>query len=320
MLPSQTQLWLLFSYSLAYIIANLHYVFGFRARQYSLQYPSASIGCTRAYSVGLPICRSPYMSTSDWQDRSLGQTGFATLFGESPSKGRNSFTFNGSIRGKNITPGGYFAFLPTSADNQTPTTSSGAFPEIESLEDEVKEDEITKEEEIEENKRKEDRRKRREKERELASLGEFEWVRSGGMLRDAEGRRDKVRTEEIKAEIRLQERERLLAARWETYESKWRVLLASRDPVSFKDIPWPLPSPPSTVKELTYAQLSEFLLESLEARTNMVTKRERIRSSMLRWHPDKISSVLSRVIEEDKIAVREGLGVVMMALKRMKEN
>lgn len=259
------------------------------------------------------------MSTSGWQDRSLGQSGFATLFGESPSKGRNSLSFTGSIRSKNTTAGGYFAFPPISPASQESTASGDALPDVGSLKDELKDDEITKEEEEEENRRKEERRKRREKERELASLGEFEWVRSGGVLRDAEGRRDKVRTEEIKTEIRLQEKEKLLAARWEAYESKWRTLLAGHNPITFKDIPWPLPSPPATAKELAYESISEFLAESLEVRTTTVTRRERIRSSMLRWHPDKISSVLSWVIEEDKIPVREGLGMVMMALKRMKE-
>ncbi|KAF7984431.1 hypothetical protein HWV62_14500 [Athelia sp. TMB] len=274
------------------------------------------------------------MSTSGWHDRSLGRSGFATLFGESPTKGRSSFSLTGSIRGTSVTTGGYFAFPPvsdggtgtpaaviTEEPSQASKSSFGdALPGIGSLKDEMTEEAITQEEEAEENRRKEERRKRREKESELASQGEFEWVRSGGVLRDAEGRRDKVRTEAIKAEIRLQEREKNLAKRWDAYESKWRTLLASNDAVSFKDIPWPLPLPPTTVKELTFEDVSRFLLESLEARTNTVTRRERIRSSMLRWHPDKISSVLSRVIEEDRIAVREGLGMVMMALKRMKEN
>lgn len=233
------------------------------------------------------------------------------------------------------TAGGYFAFPPIFVDGDTGTShmdereqgqthrrrSCDAPRENASVDDElVKDDEMTKEEEEEEKRREAEGRKRREKARELASLGEFEWVRSGGVLRDAEGRRDKVRTENIKQEIRLQEKEKLLTERWEAYEARWRALLLSDERVSFKEIPWPLQSTPQTAKELTFAAISEFLLEPLTVRSNTVTRRERIRTSLLRWHPDKMSSVLSRVTEDDRISVREGLGVVMMSLKRMKDN
>jgi len=164
-----------------------------------------------------------------------------------------------------------------------------------------------------------ERRKRQEKEREMATLGEFEWVRSGGVLRDALGRRDKARTESIRQEIRLQERERLLMDRWETYERKWRALLAADDPVTFKDIPWPTPECPSSVEELSAAGIADFFLEPLEVRTNKTSRRDRIRASLLRWHPDKISSVLSRVVLDDADKVREGVNAVFIILKRMKE-
>lgn len=164
------------------------------------------------------------------------------------------------------------------------------------------------------------RRKRREKEQEMAALGEFEWVRSGGVLRDAYGRTDKVRTGAIRQEIRLQEREKLLTDMWENYERKWRALLAVDDPVSFKEIPWPVPVCPSSVDDLNTEVISDFLLEPLEVRANTVTRRERIRSSLLRWHPDKISTVLGRVVLDDFESVREGVNVVFMSLKRMKEH
>lgn len=80
----------------------------------------------------------------------------------------------------------------------------------------------------------EEKRRRMDKEHEIATEGEFEWVRSGGVLRDTQGRRDKVRTESIKQEIRLREREKRLTDQWDSYEQKWHTLLASRTPVSFK--------------------------------------------------------------------------------------
>ena len=178
----------------------------------------------------------------------------------------------------------------------------------------------TAEENVEEQRRVDERRKRLEKEREVATIGEFEWVRSGGVLRDAQGRRDKVRTESIRQEIRLQEREKVLTERWGDYEELWRVLLMEDSPIFFKDMPWPLPTCPSGVDDLTFAAISDFLLEPLQVRTNIITKRERIRSSLLRWHPDKMSSILCRVVDEDVDIVREGIGAVFMCLKRMKEN
>lgn len=165
----------------------------------------------------------------------------------------------------------------------------------------------------------EERRRRMDKEHEIATEGEFEWVRSGGMLRDTQGRRDKVRTESIKQEIRLREREKRLTDQWDSYEQKWHTLLASRTPVSFKDIPWPLPTCPSSIEDLSFSAISDFLLEPLEVRKNNVTRQERIRTSLLRWHPDRISNVLERVVKDDVHIVREGIGAVFVSLKRMKD-
>lgn len=226
---------------------------------------------------------------------------------------------------------GYFAFPPPSPiiNAQTDEKKEDGFGKIQyprsdqtpNTKDHGTSDrENTMESDAVEMRLKADRQKRLDKEREMATQGEFEWVRSGGVLRDASGRRDKVRTESIREEIRLQEREKLLMDRWATYERKWHALLEADTPISFKDIPWPLATCPSTVDDLTSSAISDFLLEPLQVRTNTVSRRERIRTSMLRWHPDKISDVLGRVIEDDERAVREGIGAVFVSLKRMKEN
>ncbi|KII84618.1 hypothetical protein PLICRDRAFT_45998 [Plicaturopsis crispa FD-325 SS-3] len=155
----------------------------------------------------------------------------------------------------------------------------------------------------------------REKEIEIASAGEIEWVRSGGVLRDAQGRRDKVRTAQILAEIRLVEEEQRLTAVWEEHERRWRTLLASHDDVlTFRDIPWPLHPPPSSPADLVPAKITEFLLAPLRVRSCTVSKRDRLRTAMLRWHPDKITPLLSdRVAEDDAGAVRDGINVVFNA-------
>lgn len=156
-------------------------------------------------------------------------------------------------------------------------------------------------------------------ERAEALIGEMDWVRKGGSLRDATGRRDMARTEQLRAEVRILDEETRLMKLWDGYETRWRALLARMDPVTFADVPWPLPVTPRTVDELVPATVEEFLLGSLRVRKNTVTRRERIRASLLRWHPDKVSALMSRVVEDDRAAVREGIHTVFRHLKAMQD-
>jgi hypothetical protein len=160
------------------------------------------------------------------------------------------------------------------------------------------------------------------KERELIEMNEIEWVRGGGVLRDGRGRRDKARTERIRAELKLQEEEKEKMGRWRDYEGRWKVLVTSDKAISFTDVPWPLRTAPSSrdTGAFTLPAISEFLFESLSVRSNTLTKKSRIRSSILRWHPDKSSSIISRVVAEDADAVREGIHAVFHCLKRLQDN
>jgi len=184
----------------------------------------------------------------------------------------------------------------------------------------------------------EERCKQLKIEDEIATQGEWEWVkyvcssipvcytlsnsslfRSGGVLRDIQGRRDRARTERIRAEICLQMEEQLLLNQWKTYEQGWRTLFASDGSLTFHDIPWPLESAPSDVAQLTPAAISKFIFATLRVRRNKVTQRERIRASLLRWHPDKLAAVLPRVIESDQEAVLEGVGAVFRCLNKLQQ-
>jgi hypothetical protein len=107
--------------------------------------------------------------------------------------------------------------------------------------------------------------------------------------------------------------------RWEAYEERWRGLLASNGPVTFNDVPWPLQSPPDDVQQLTQAAISDFLLASLRVRKNRVTQKERVCGSLLRWHPDKLASVLGRVVKSEVDTVHEGVGAVFMCLKALQD-
>ncbi|TFK89660.1 hypothetical protein K466DRAFT_465961, partial [Polyporus arcularius HHB13444] len=154
------------------------------------------------------------------------------------------------------------------------------------------------------------RRKRLEQERALALEGELYWVSMGGSIRDVYGRKDKARTEELRAEVRIRKEERKLLDRWDAYETRWRALLAATTPIAFSDIPWPVDPPPTCIDALTPDAIAEFLFAPLRVRANTVAKRDRIRASLLRWHPDKLSAVAARTIEEDAESVRVGINTV----------
>jgi hypothetical protein len=164
------------------------------------------------------------------------------------------------------------------------------------------------------------RQKRLEQARATALQGEIEWVRSGGMLRDSQGHRDYVRTEEIRKELRLQAQEKIWIEQWEFYERRWRSLFSSTGPVAFLDIPWPMQVAPSSVDEINSQAITTFLLDPLRVRTNTTTQRDRVRASLLRWHPDKMSSIMGRVVEEDVQVVRDGVNAVFVILKQIQDN
>ncbi|KAJ3566696.1 hypothetical protein NP233_g6844 [Leucocoprinus birnbaumii] len=171
--------------------------------------------------------------------------------------------------------------------------------------------------------------RRRELEAEEARKGEEDWVRSGGVLRDAEGRRDWARTQAVREELKLRELEAQIMERWNTYEQRWAKVLArvkadtdDSNPdtlLRFGDIPWPLKvsAREVSVDDITTQGIEDFLLESLTVRGNKLTKKERVRSSLLRWHPDKLGNILQRIDAEDVEAVRDGLKVVMECLQRL---
>ncbi|KAI0072085.1 hypothetical protein K474DRAFT_1629580 [Panus rudis PR-1116 ss-1] len=166
------------------------------------------------------------------------------------------------------------------------------------------------------------RRKRIEREREEIFKSELAWVRSGGVLRDALGRRDKARTEFMRAEIKRLDAEAAILHRWNTYEQRWRDLSSSSfsdQPVTWDDIPWPVNDPPQTLEDLQHDAIESFIFATFAVRGAEGTRRDRIRSSLLRWHPDKVSLLLSRVVEEDRSRVAEGVNAVFRCLKALQD-
>ena len=113
--------------------------------------------------------------------------------------------------------------------------------------------------------------------------------------------------------------------RWrQAYDDRWAKLL-ERLPegfetvsLAFEDIPWPVSEQPSrvSIETLSKESVSSFLLSiPLDAE---VLSKDIIRSSLLRFHPDKFTSrVLSRVRTDDVERTREAANIVVRILNDM---
>ncbi|KAI0268687.1 hypothetical protein BC834DRAFT_800662, partial [Gloeopeniophorella convolvens] len=120
-------------------------------------------------------------------------------------------------------------------------------------------------------------------------------------------------------------RARALAEAWRVYEARWAVLSRAHSQrgfglhsaLAFDRIPWPVMDPPRHPSELRVEAIRKFLLSS--AHSPDVPPRDRIRAALRRWHPDKFTRVLSLVIESDREAVVEGMGIVARCLNELLE-
>ncbi|KAF9493089.1 hypothetical protein BDN71DRAFT_1450803 [Pleurotus eryngii] len=265
---------------------------------------------------------------SSWQRQSA-------LFGStsSPSTSSKRRQITDEALGSSL---GYFAFLPQSDPRPPPTPSApntDAMPATETAErlDSTRPPETPEgcSESDQQERGTSSHTARLEREQAEATQGEFDWVRSGGILRDARGRRDKVRTEAIRTEIRRRDEEDGIMRTWNAYEERWRRLTRpgtgtdQHMAIRFRDIPWPQGSAADkepgvgTVEELDVESMQRFFLATLRVRTNKMTRKELVRAAWLRWHPDKLVSVLARVVPEDVGLVQEGVGLVMVCLKAL---
>lgn len=207
----------------------------------------------------------------------------------------------------------------------------------------------------------------REREAAEAVRGEEAWVLAGGVLRDAQGKRDSARTAAVRQaalkRLRQEERERVKKQRWAAYEAQWGAV--ARMPVGtvrFADMPWPVhavetededdgegdmkhgesrPTMPGLFgtqgtpagwgghavrsEDVTEAAVEQFMRSAAEyaapTSTDKVASdhalRDRVRRGLLRWHPDKLVSVLKRVDPEDSEAVERAARIVFSALQGM---
>jgi hypothetical protein len=168
-------------------------------------------------------------------------------------------------------------------------------------------------------------------------------------MKAEKARLEKAAEERKKQKKRERESQREQNARAE-YDRKWKVLL---DPnaqhassLSFGDIPWPLFVPmtqsdtthsdPSsiTLEHFTATAISAFLIPisttyalARDAGVSLLIhdndkkeKKEKLRETMLRFHPDKFEGrVMRKIIETDKDRVREAVGQVARVLNTLME-
>ena len=144
---------------------------------------------------------------------------------------------------------------------------------------------------------------------------------------------ERLREEERRRQERTRRRAREVASAWRTYEARW-ALLSQRQPelgllsaLTFERIPWPVVADAPLLDSgtsrkrpeslLRHEAIREFLLSL--AHSPDISSKDRIRAALRRWHPDKFARVLSQVIESDRDAVAEGMGIVVRCLNDMLE-
>lgn len=121
-----------------------------------------------------------------------------------------------------------------------------------------------------------------------------------------------------------------LEAQFELYEKKWEVLRSGVDTdgakihlILFSQIPWPVVNiTPTNPSQIRPEHIQEFLTHPLRekyyASEKRKTTRMKARDELLKWHSDKFDQfVLSKVYEEDKLAVSEAVGMIIRVLTKM---
>ncbi|KIJ67922.1 hypothetical protein HYDPIDRAFT_126431 [Hydnomerulius pinastri MD-312] len=126
--------------------------------------------------------------------------------------------------------------------------------------------------------------------------------------KNAERAKEKVRREQARLE-------RAIIEAWNSYESRWAAVSGSSEALSFHDIPWPLLTFPQRVADITAENTTNFILHPIHSSSQ--SRRERIRTALLRWHPDRFRRILHRVVESDKSAVEEGVGIIARCLNEL---
>ncbi|THH18770.1 hypothetical protein EW146_g2270 [Bondarzewia mesenterica] len=144
--------------------------------------------------------------------------------------------------------------------------------------------------------------------------------------REPEKRQKAIKQEERKQEEKQrarteakQDQTACMKKAWTAYETRWQVIVASRaqSPLSFSSIAWPMCKAPEHASDITESRVRRFFLS--RAHSVGVSRKDRIRAALRRWHPDKFNVVLSRVDSVDRMDVERGAVLVARLLNDMLE-
>ncbi|KAH9833468.1 uncharacterized protein C8Q71DRAFT_773611 [Rhodofomes roseus] len=145
-------------------------------------------------------------------------------------------------------------------------------------------------------------------------------------IRDETKRMEREEEEGRRRRRRSKERRRAVEAR-EWYDARWKELLGpsagTESSLHFADIPWPVHPPELssrrarglTMDDLTTEAISAFLLTQDDSEAGKKERKEKLRETMLRFHPDKFEGrILKLVVEVEREPVMEAVGIVVRSV------
>lgn len=136
------------------------------------------------------------------------------------------------------------------------------------------------------------------------------------LAREKEKRRNQTEIREKERDGRAK-LDKLIFNACAKYESRWSSLTSSTESLDFKTIPWPLIIPPKSTADITQDAVVAFLFSKHHSQEQ--SRKERIRSAQLRWHPDRFRRFIGRVSETEKANVEEGVNIVAWILNELME-
>ncbi len=137
--------------------------------------------------------------------------------------------------------------------------------------------------------------------------------------------RRKAVEEERERERKKQQHERAHRAdlekrKWKEYEDRWTRITSAEgnsETLTFATMPWPMVFSPKDVDDIRPARIAMFILSSQHSEG--LSMKDRVKSALRRWHPDRFGRIIARVSDEDKGKVEEGAGIVARCLSNLLE-
>jgi hypothetical protein len=163
----------------------------------------------------------------------------------------------------------------------------------------------------------------RDRKRNAAAIQEQQRQRAAHAAAKAEAARILRAEEDARRRARYERERRRRADARDAYQLGWAGLLESKSAdLGFGDIPWPVEGKSPDISHITADAVSAFLFfpgeEGLDEAKRARTRKEELRGTMLRFHPDKFEGrVIPQVKDEERAAVREGANAVTRAVSAL---